>query len=137
MDCWEPPGQPVQGCTGESKPDVNGEAFNLNANQSLSVGLGEPQFPLPKPKAADTWRLMRPYGIWTCADGRQVIFNRDYIPILERYPGQACRAANPSEWVDWVEQRWFYNDGTPVEQVKRVMNAALRGWGLPPMPPKP
>jgi len=31
-----------------------------------------------------------PYGMWTCADGRQVLFNRFYEPILQR-----PRAARP------------------------------------------
>ena len=35
---------------------------------------------------------MRPYGMWTVADGRQVLFNRNYRPILERYPGAPAKA---------------------------------------------
>jgi hypothetical protein len=81
---------------------------------------------------------MRPYGIWTCADGRQVLFNRDYTPILQRYPGQYCQPADPSEWVNFVEQRWFYNDGTPRQLIKILVNVVLGDWGLPPMPlPQP
>jgi RecA-family ATPase len=34
------------------------------------------------------WRDRLPYGRWTCADGREVIFNRSYWPILERRPAQ-------------------------------------------------
>jgi RecA-family ATPase len=34
------------------------------------------------------WRDRCPYGKWTCADGREVLFNRSYWPILERRPAQ-------------------------------------------------
>ena len=54
-----------------------------------------------------------PYGVWICADGREVLFNRSYTPIWERRPGERARRANPSEWVQSVEQRWFFNDGCP------------------------
>ena len=91
----------------------------------------------PGGTALDVWRFMRPYGIWACADGRQVLFNRDYLPILERYPGQPCHAANPREWVRWIKQNWLYNDGTPREQVAARIDFVLALWGLPPMPPRP
>jgi hypothetical protein len=78
---------------------------------------------------------MCPYGIWDCADGRQVMFNRDYLPILQRFPGQRCRAADLGEWVVFYKQRWLYSDGTPFKQI--LINAALADWGLPPMPRKP
>jgi hypothetical protein len=87
--------------------------------------------------ALDVWRFMRPYGIWACADGRQVLFNRDYLPILERFPGRPCCAANPREWVWWIKQNWFYNDGTPREQVAARIDFVLAWWGLPSMPPRP
>ena len=31
-----------------------------------------------------------PYGIWTCADGREILFNRDYKPIWSRMNGRNC-----------------------------------------------
>jgi len=39
------------------------------------------------------FRLRVPYGRWVCADGREVIFNREYWPILQRYPGEPVKAA--------------------------------------------
>jgi hypothetical protein len=50
------------------------------------------------------WRLRLPYGKWTCPDGREVLFNRDYKPILERMPGQPAKPADPTEWVDNIQQ---------------------------------
>jgi hypothetical protein len=36
-----------------------------------------------------------PYGIWICADGREVLFNRAYSPIWQRSPGQLAEPADP------------------------------------------
>jgi hypothetical protein len=86
------------------------------------------------------FRFWCPYGIWTCADGREVLFNRNYIAIWERSPGAAARIANHSEWVPWVTQDWFFNDWTsPVSDSALVaqwrpplkaVNTVLRAWGL-------
>jgi hypothetical protein len=105
---------------------INGETNNLKSGSGQLAVV-----------AVDncTARAMRPYGIWTCADGRQILFNRDYVPILQRYPGQPCEPANPDEWVEFVEQRWFYKDGTPRELIKILVDIVLADWGLAPMPP--
>jgi hypothetical protein len=58
-----------------------------------------------------------PYGKWTCADGREVLFNRDYLPLWQRWPGQEATRANLYEWVPFVAQEWFYNDGNPPWRV--------------------
>ncbi len=54
----------------------------------------------PASDAAPTfkvWKAMVPYGRWTCADGRQVLFNHQYWPILERRLGEPVTAANPND----------------------------------------
>jgi hypothetical protein len=56
-------------------------------------------------------RRWLPYGMWTCADGREVLYNRDYHPIWQRRPGKAAEKANPSEWVHWVKSEHFFDDG--------------------------
>jgi len=43
----------------------------------------------------DSIRRWLPYGMWTCADGRQVLFNRGYRAIWERLPGRAAEKAFP------------------------------------------
>ena len=59
----------------------------------------------------DDLRTRLPYGKWTCADGREVFFNRYYKPIWERM-GSKVSVADPDEWVKWVKQEWFYDDLT-------------------------
>ncbi len=55
----------------------------------------------------ETMLTVLPYGVWTCADGRVMIFNRHYRPIWQRLPDGTVQRANPHEWVDWTEQGWF------------------------------
>jgi hypothetical protein len=57
------------------------------------------------------WAML-PYGIWECADGRKVAFNRRYRPIWQRDPAGTVSAADPSEFVVWCNEYHFYDDGT-------------------------
>lgn len=86
-----------------------------------------------KPKfwrAADYWRkTLIPYGKWTCADGREVLFNRWYVCIWQRYPDRPPQPADPFEWVVFTGEEWFYHDGTPDKRAAGV--AILAAWGLP------
>lgn len=54
------------------------------------------------------WETL-PYGMWTCADGREVLFNRHYQPIWQRVNGTVS-PADSTEWVSWTKQHWFYLD---------------------------
>ena len=59
-------------------------------------------------------RRTLPYGMWTCFDGRQVLFNREYQPILEKKDGE-CRHCDRNEWVDHATietTQYFYDDLT-------------------------
>lgn len=58
----------------------------------------------------DYRRTTLPYGLWVCADGREVLFNRDYAPLWQRVGGVVL-VADPEEWVSWRSQVWFYDDG--------------------------
>jgi hypothetical protein len=49
-----------------------------------------------------------PYGAWTCADGRRVLFNWRYEPIWQCTGDGAVARADPTERVPWAEQEWFY-----------------------------
>jgi hypothetical protein len=71
-----------------------------------------------------------PYGKWTCEDGREVLFDRNYSPICQRYPGQAATMAKPTEWVPWKSQTFFYDDGTPMAKKRRITRTVLDEWGM-------
>jgi hypothetical protein len=79
-----------------------------------------------------------PYGIWLCADRREVLFNRHYKPIWQRtrvspqliwqqkkiYDGPRpqftdVEIANKDEWVDWDVQGWFYSDDSSPSSFPR------------------
>jgi hypothetical protein len=74
--------------------------------------------------------------MWTCADGREVLFNRLYAPIAERASptAKACRS-DTYPWVKWKRQQHFFHDGSfrPTERAATMMklNAVLAAWGLP------
>ncbi len=78
-----------------------------------------------------------PYGKWTCADGREVLFNRFYEPIWQRYPGASPQCADPKEWVRWVNQEWFYDDGVRDKQKTARGEAVLAEWQVALPPPRP
>lgn len=64
-------------------------------------------------------RRTLPYGIWTCVDGRQVVFNREYQPILQRVNG-VNSYADPGEWVkDICITEYLFNDAcSPIDYLK-------------------
>lgn len=94
------------------------------------------------------WKNRCPYGRWTCADGREVLFNRQYWPILERRPGEQARPANPGEWIEHiVTHDYFFDDWTSPwrhpwnkrrAETLATVNQVLIEWGFPALgkPPK-
>jgi hypothetical protein len=89
------------------------------------------------------FRLRCPYGMWRCADGREVLFNREYWPILERRPGERAKPADPNEWVRWIEQEHFFDDANSPWHRRRPKTAAqtlarcnrvLAEWCFPALP---
>lgn len=61
-------------------------------------------------------RRMLPYGIWTCQDGREVVFNREYQPIFQKIDG-VNSFADRGEWVkDIVQTVYLFNDAnSPID----------------------
>lgn len=57
-------------------------------------------------------RLCMPYGKWTCADGTEVLFNRDYCPIWLRTPSGFVYDIAPNVLVPHVKQEFYYQDST-------------------------
>ena len=83
------------------------------------------------PASKDTANIRQlPYGRWLCADGREVLFDRDYKPICQRYPETTPTLANSREWIPYVEQSWFYNDETPDAEKLEIATAKLQEWGM-------
>jgi hypothetical protein len=70
-----------------------------------------------------------PYGVWVEPDGREILFNRWYVAIWQRYPGQSPTPADPLTWANIAAERWFYDDAT--ENKRAAGEAVLREWGLP------
>lgn len=70
-----------------------------------------------------------PYGKWTCADGREVLFNRSYRAIWQRVDG-VTTPADSTEWVKHVHQEWFYNDGTPRRGLRARLERILSDFGV-------
>jgi hypothetical protein len=69
-----------------------------------------------------------PYGMWSCADNREVLFNRYYRAIWQRYPGEAASLADRDEWVPCDDECHFYEDAcVPWRRNKaaRLMAAKL------------
>lgn len=63
-----------------------------------------------------TARRILPYGIWTCQDGREVVFNREYQPIFQKKDG-VNSFADRGEWVkDIVQTVYLFNDSnSPID----------------------
>lgn len=57
-------------------------------------------------------RQTYPYGMWTCFDGKQYLFNREYQPILKKENGVLSHC-DRNEWVnnDTIKSvQYFYGD---------------------------
>jgi hypothetical protein len=72
-----------------------------------------------------------PYGIWRCVGGREVLFNRFYRAIWQRFP---VEVADREEWVrQKTGIRHFYDDVPPWRSRKvaaaldRVLGEFLAG----------
>jgi hypothetical protein len=75
-------------------------------------------------------KLLMPYGIWYCADGREVLFTRGYSPLWQRIDGQVSKA-NRREYVkDILGQGLFYDDWTPEPAKIAAAGRVLKEWGL-------
>jgi hypothetical protein len=69
---------------------------------------------LPPRNETERMRQELPYGVWTCADGTEVLFNRRYQPIWRRTPGGAVKPTKRDEWIDRIaDQKWIFGDGDP------------------------
>lgn len=72
-----------------------------------------------------------PYGVWTCADGRQVMFNRQYHPMYERMKSGRATQADPSEWIENIKRHsYLYDDSAPLYLRMKLAAALLKKWRI-------
>jgi len=86
-------------------------------------------------------RLVLPYGKWTCADGTEVLFNRDYSPLWYKSPNGKVGTLDPDTWVSWKGSSHYFNDGQVPWHKKRQAKAdecfaVLKEWGVDTQRPK-
>lgn len=69
-----------------------------------------------------------PYGLWRQKDGREVIFNRQYIPMFERNGEKGAAKIINHSHIDFVDQEFFRDDGTnnPRDPGERGEHASNR-----------
>lgn len=75
-------------------------------------------------------RLFMPYGKYICADGSEVLFNRDYNPLWGKTPDGSVIALEPDTWIDHDDSVYFYY-GVDSNEIKHSKSMAiLKEWGL-------
>jgi hypothetical protein len=86
-------------------------------------------------------RCSLPYGLWTCADGTEVLFNRHYEPLWERANGVVTDISGGA-WVPHQTEKFFYTDSDrrSLRAMRRKLTDVLtafksgqdvRRWVLP------
>ena len=68
----------------------------------------------------EIYRNFLPYGKWICSGGREVLFNRNYKPLLERN-GNCLSFANPNETIKNINEIFYYDDGCPPYENKESL----------------
>ncbi len=84
------------------------------------------------PGRARSWdRVVNlPYGLWRCHDGREIVFNRLYQPLIVKTPTGEFQPADRGDLVRYVAQFWFYDDGHVEREKRERATSMLRraGW---------
>lgn len=80
-------------------------------------------------------RLWLPYGKWKCADGTQVLFNRDYCPIWQKSKNGVVSSIEPDIYIEKEGPGEFYfNDRTAPwygdKQSLAECIGILEKWGV-------
>lgn len=86
-----------------------------------------------KADAFSPMRLYLPYGKWTCADGTEVLFSRDYCPLWTRSPDGHVSAIAPDRWVSFEKQIWYFDDTNLPWRNKKSFDKSfgiLIEWGV-------
>jgi len=80
-------------------------------------------------------RLLLPYGKWTCVDGTEVLFNRDYCPIWARSKNGIVSPIAPDNWIEYEgEPEYYFDDGTAPwygnKRYEEICTTVLENWGV-------
>lgn len=103
---------------------------------SLEAGLVKHEvFPLADQSAEFIpMRLFLPYGKWTCDDGTEVLYNRDYCPLWAKKPDGSVIELDPDTHVKYEQsESYFGTDGTPGwgnQKTREIGMAILKSWGV-------
>jgi hypothetical protein len=82
--------------------------------------------------------VLWPYGLWTCKDGREILFDRGYTPIWQ-YHGGRVEAADRYEYVEGIVRReTFHYHYTDVCRYQERLCSIFKWWRSirPPRPGK-
>ena len=83
--------------------------------------------------APNFMRARFPYGIWECENNREVLFNRGYMPIWQRFNRGKALKMGSMEWIKFTKQSWFYDDCTaPWFKKSSYIHCLniLKSWGV-------
>ena len=84
-------------------------------------------------------RLYLPYGKWSCADGSEVLFNRDYKPMWVKSKVGVVTGIESNTWIKFEKQIYYYEEHNPPWNDKKtftVCTAVLKEWGVSDQEPK-
>lgn len=79
-------------------------------------------------------RLFLPYGKWSCVDGSEVLFNRDYSPIWERSVTGKISPISPDTYIQYINTVHYFDSGSaPYYGNQRSLETCmgvLEDWGV-------
>ena len=85
-------------------------------------------------------RLYLPMGKWNCADGKEILFNRDYCPLWERSVTGEVTAISPEINVAYVESEFYFDSGCApykgYDETLEICLSVLRDWDVLEKSPK-
>lgn len=80
-------------------------------------------------------RITLPFGMWTCNDGSQVLFNLDYMPIWKKERAGVVSSIDPDTWVLYNEEPQFFFEKSEFlmlndPNVYLKSQDMMRQWGV-------
>jgi len=79
-------------------------------------------------------RLYMPYGQWQCADGTEVLFNRDYCALWARLPDGKVIPRKANTWINHEDTSYHYESAkvTPWHDKATLKHcwSILKDWGV-------